>query len=320
MMSSMKIAAHANTQALAFVAGVIGLLFNCCSPASGAEAVDLKLVLATDVSGSINNDELWLERAGTAQAFLDPDVIKAIQNGALGRIAVSMLDFSSPGFGKTVINWRIISDRPSAAAFARTILALPRPVGDRTSISNALELGAALIRSSDKSIFATRKVIDVMGDGANNIGKPMEQMRNLVTKQGVVINGLPVMDESANGYFPNLDRYYQACVAGGRGAFIIIVRSYRDFAPAMRRKLILEIAQNESPTQQARENFAHDTLLRRIAATRRPPVQAPVLLRPARNEFSNHCDVVDAPVAPPKPPKQTKQKGRLESRPDLNRR
>jgi len=296
MMLRMKIAAYAGMQALAFMAGAIGLLFNCCSPASAAEAVDLKLVLATDVSGSINSEELWLERTGTAQAFLDPDVIKAIQNGALGRIAVSMLDFSSPGFGKTVIDWRIIQDRASAAAFARTILALPRPPGDRTSISNALELGAALIRSSDKNIFATRKVIDVMGDGANNIGKPMEQMRNLVTRQGVVVNGLPVMDESANGYFPNLDRYYQACVAGGRGAFIIIVRSYRDFAPAMRRKLILEIAQNENPKRQAREDFAPNSLLRRIATARPAPVQAPVLLRPARNEFSNHCDVADAPI------------------------
>ncbi len=297
MMLSMKIAPDLSTRALALVAGAIPLLFNCCSPATAAEAVDLKLVLATDVSGSIDNNELYLERAGTAQAFLDPDVIKAIQNGALGRIAVSMLEFSSPGFGKTVIGWRIIHDRTSAAAFARSILALPRPFGDRTSISNALELGAALIRSSDRNIFATRKVIDVMGDGANNIGKPMEQMRDLVTKQGVVVNGLPVMDESANGYFPNLDRYYQACVAGGRGAFIIIVHSYRDFAPAMRRKLILEIAQNESPTRQAREDFAKDNLLRRVATRRPAPVPAPVLLRPAHNEFSNHCDVVDAPVA-----------------------
>src|SRR5437868_2661706 len=157
MMLSMKIGPHVNTQALAFLAGVIGLLFNCYLPASAAEAVDLKLVLATDVSGSINNDELWLERAGTAAAFLDADVIKAIQSGALGRVAVSMLDFSCPGFGKTVIEWLIIQDRPSAAAFARAILALPRSPGDRTSISNALELGAALIRSSDKNIVATRK-------------------------------------------------------------------------------------------------------------------------------------------------------------------
>lgn len=297
MLQTMKIAPHFGVQALAFVAGAIGLLLNGCSPAAAAEAVDLKLVLATDVSGSIDNNELWLERAGTAEAFLDPDVIKAIQGGALGRIAVSMLDFSSPGFGKTVINWRIIQDRPSAAAFARTILALPRTPGDRTSISNALELGAALIRSSDNNIFATRKVIDVAGDGANNIGKAMEQTRNLITRQGVVVNGLPVMDESANGFFPNLDRYYQACVAGGRGAFVIIVRSYRDFGSAMRRKLILEISQNENQTGQVREGFAENNLLRRIARANPPPMQAPVLLRPARNEFSNHCDVADAPLA-----------------------
>jgi len=272
-------------------------LFNGCSPALAAEAVDLKLVLATDVSGSINNDELWLERAGTSAAFLDPDVIRAIQSGAIGRIAVSMLDFSSPGFGKTVIDWRIIRDRPSAAAFARTVLALPRTPGDRTSISNALELGAALIGSSDRNIFATRKVIDVMGDGANNIGKPMEQTRDLVARQGIIINGLPVMDESANGYFPNLDRYYQACVAGGRDAFIVPVRSYRDFASAMRRKLILEISQNNERRPDAREDFAENNLLRRIATPKRAPVQRSVLLRPARNEYSRHCDVADAPVS-----------------------
>lgn len=295
-MQSMKFAPHTRAQSLAFVAGTIGLLFSCCSPASAAQAVDLKLVLAMDVSGSMDNQEFWLEGAGTAAAFLDPDVIKAIQGGALGRIAVSMLDFSSPGFGKTVIGWRTIQDRASAAALARTIIALPRPPGDRTSISNALELGAALIRSSDKDIIATRKVIDVAGDGANNIGKAEERTRDLVTKQGIVVNGLPVMDESANGYFPNLDRYYQACVAGGRGAFVIVVHSYRDFASAMRRKLILEISQNENPKRQARDESAPNDLLRRVASAKPAPVQAPILLRPARNEYSNRCDVVDAPV------------------------
>jgi hypothetical protein len=294
MMLSMKIA----RQTSVFLAGTIGLLSNCFSPASATEAVDLKLVLATDVSGSIDNEELWVERAGTATAFLEPDVLKAIQSGALGRIAVSMLDFSSPGFGKIVLGWHIVQDRASAAAFSRSILALPRPPGDRTSISNALELGAALIRSSDK-IVATRNVIDVSGDGPNNIGKAMEQTRDLVTKQGVVVNGLPVMDDNASGFFPNLDRYYQACVAGGRGAFIIVVRSYRDFASAMRRKLILEIAQNENTKRLAREEFARDTLLRRIATFKAMPMRAPVLLRPAHNEYSNHCDVADAPVAKP---------------------
>src|SRR5689334_9136000 len=159
--------------------GALLLFSTIYSPASALENVDLKLVLATDVSGSISSDELWLMRSGTATAFLDPDVIKAIQTGALGRIAVAMLDFSSPGFGKTVIGWRIIQDAAGAAALSRAILALPRTPGDRTAVSNALELGAQALRSSAKDIAANRNVIDVTGDGPNNIGKPMEQTRNL---------------------------------------------------------------------------------------------------------------------------------------------
>jgi hypothetical protein len=292
----MRIAPRLDVKALTFVGGTIGVWFNSYWPASAAENVDLKLVLATDVSGSINNDELWLERAGTAAAFLDADVIKAIQSGALGRVAVSMLDFSSPGFGKTVIGWRIIKDRASAAAFARTIIGLPRTPGDRTSISNALELGAQLIGASDKDIVATRNVIDVTGDGANNIGNPMQQTRETVIRRGVVINGLPVMDESARGYLPDLDKYYQACVAGGRGAFVMIVRSYRDFASAMRRKLILEISQEENLKSQTQEAFGQSNPVTRIAGTRSTPAEAPTLLRPTRNAYSDHCDVTDAPL------------------------
>jgi hypothetical protein len=255
--------------------------------ALATENVDLKLVLATDVSGSISNDELWLERQGTAAAFLYPDVIKAIENGALGRIAVAMLDFSSPGFGKTVIDWRIIKDRQSAADFARAILAIPRTPGNRTSVSNALELGAQLIASSEKDFVATRKVIDIAGDGANNDGKPLQSMHAKVMAEGIVVNGLPIMDESANGYFPGLDKYYQGCVAGGSGAFVIVVRSYRDFAAAMRRKLILEISEDENAIKLAEDG----NLLKYVAAAQEPPI-----LRPARNEYSNRCTVPDAPV------------------------
>jgi hypothetical protein len=210
-----------------------------------------------------------------------------------------MLDFSSPGFGKTVIGWRIIQDAASAAAFSRAILALPRTPGDRTSVGNALELGAAAIRGSDKDIVASRNVIDVTGDGPNNTGKPMLQMRDRTLAQGIIVNGLPVIDQDAAGYFPNLDRYYQACVAGGPGAFVLVVNSYRDFASAMRRKLILEISQNEQATKQADAETNRQALMRRIAAAPSyirklaPPNPAPppLLLRPARNEFSNRCDI-----------------------------
>jgi hypothetical protein len=291
----MKIAPIPGLKLSILPCGAAAAFLSWCWPASAAENVDLKLVLATDVSGSISSDELWLERTGTATAFLDPDVIKAIRGGALGRIAVSMLDFSSPGFGKTVIGWRIIQDAASAAGFARAILALPRTPGDRTSISNALELGVQAIRTSEKEIVATRKVIDVAGDGPNNIGKPMLQIRERAVAQGIVVNGLPVMDENANGYFANLDRYYQACVAGGRGAFVIVVHSYGDFTSAMRRKLILEISQNEEGKKLAGDE-RNGTHMRRIAAAfivRAPPkpAQPPALLRPGRNEFSSRCDV-----------------------------
>jgi len=290
----------------ALLCGVGAVCSSCCSPAAAAEYVDVKLVLATDVSGSINNNELWLERTGTAAAFLDPDVIRAIQGGALGRIAVAMLDFSSPGFGKTVTPWRVIRDAASAAAFAKEILALPRTPGDRTSVSNALELGAAAIRSSGKDIAGMRNVIDVTGDGPNNIGKAMTQIRERTIAQGIIVNGLPVMDEAAGGYFPGLDRYYQACVAGGVGAFVIVVHSYKDFASAMRRKLILEISENDAAAEaskHAEDESTRRALMRRVAAAPAPsyirkpaptpPIPPSALLRPARNEYSDRCDIPD---------------------------
>jgi hypothetical protein len=266
-------------------------LLNGFGPAWAVEHVDLKLVLATDVSGSITNNELWLERQGTAAAFLYPDVIRAIENGALGRIAVSMVDFSSPGFGKTVIDWRIIQDRQSAADFARAILAIPRTPGNRTSLSDAIELGEELLESSDKEIVATRKVIDLAGDGANNDGNPLAETRRRVMAQGITVNGLAIMDENANGYFPKLDRYYQACVAGGRGAFVIAIKSYRDFGTAMRRKLILEISADETGTKLAEDERRREPLLRRIAVA-----QSPVLLRPEVNEYSKACTIPDEPA------------------------
>src|SRR5262245_30155800 len=232
------------TESFAAMLGVSVALMSM--PALAVEHVDLKLVLATDVSGSISNDELWLERRGTAAAFLYPDVIKAIEGGALGRIAVAMIDFSSPGFGKTVIDWHIVHDRASASEFAQAILKIPRTPGNRTSISNALELGTELIRSSENEIVATRSVIDIAGDGPNNDGKPLAAIRERVIARGIAVNGLAIMDERANGYFPGLDKYYQGCVAGGRGAFVIVVQSFWDFGAAMRRKLIREISENEN--------------------------------------------------------------------------
>jgi hypothetical protein len=151
-----------------------------------------------------------------------------------------------------------------------------------------------MLESSDKDITSSRKVIDVSGDGPNNWGKHMQPVHDSTVANGIVINGLPVMDQQANGYFPDLDKYYAACVAGGRGSFVIVVRNYRDYATGMRRKLVLEISQNGSPAQRAA--MAREPLLTRVAAAGGPNA-APPVLRPGPNEFSNQCDNVTGPFS-----------------------
>jgi Protein of unknown function (DUF1194) len=277
---------------LALLAG-LAFLPQPVSSAGAPQQVDLKLVLAVDVSGSIDNDEVQLEREGTADAFMDPEVIRAIQNGSLGRIAVAMIDFSSQPYNKIVADWHIIRDRQTAAQFSDLVRKLPRSVGHRTSISSAFQLGTLMLESSDKDITAGRKVIDVSGDGPNNWGDHLQPVHDRTVANGIVINGLPVMDEQANGYFPDLDKYYAACVAGGRGAFVVVVRSYRDYAAGMRRKLVLEISQNETPT---REAALPQAKLIRIAAPGGPNAGPPVL-RPGPNQFSNQCDQTTGPFS-----------------------
>jgi Protein of unknown function (DUF1194) len=266
------------------------LLALCSSAPAAPQQVDLKLVLAVDVSGSIDSEEFQLEREGTADAFADPEVLKAIQGGSLGRIAVAMLDFSSPQFDKVLLDWTVIKDKASAMAFSEAIRNSPRTPGRRTSVSSALELGSLLLESSEKDILATRRVIDVTGDGPNNDGGPMTEAHDKTIAQGVIVNGLPVMDEMANGYFPELDRYYAGCVTGGRGAFVVVVHSYKDYSQAMRHKLILEISQNETLLKQAQETGSRSNLLVRTAAGPQPP-SGPTVLRSAPNEFSQHCDI-----------------------------
>ena len=259
--------------------------------ASGVTQVDLKLIIATDVSRSINNEEARIQREGTAEAFLNPDVVKAIQNGALGRIAVAMIDWSSPQFDRVVLDWTIVKDKASAAALAEKIRATPRTPGRRTSISSALELGTLLLEASDKDIVATRRVIDVSGDGPNNDGNPMQETHDKTIANGVIVNGLPIMDENANGYYPDLDKYYAGCVVGGKGAFVVVVRSFKDFGAAMRHKLILEISQNESQIKQAQESAQQNGLLVRVAAGNDSgPSAQPQVMRPT-NGYPGGCDI-----------------------------
>lgn len=272
--------------------GSVALLLALCSSAPaapGTTQVDLKLVLAVDVSGSIDSEEFRLEREGTADAFADPDVLKAIQSGSLGKIAVAMLDFSSPQFDKVLIDWTIIKDKASALAFSDAVRNSPRTPGRRTSVSSALELGSLLLETSEKDIVATRRVIDVTGDGPNNDGNSMTEAHDKTIAQGIIVNGLPVMDDMANGYFPDLDKYYAGCVTGGRGAFVVVVHSYKDYSAAMRHKLILEISQNETLLKQALDHSPQKSLLVKTAAS--PAAAPPTVLRSAPNEYSKNCDI-----------------------------
>jgi len=275
----------------ALIAGsVLALSASSSVSAPATQQVDLKLVLATDVSGSINDEEFELQRQGTADAFMDPEVVKSIQGGALGRIAVAMFDFSSPEYAKVILDWHIIRDKATATAFAELLRNAPRSPGRRTSVSSALELGSTLIEASAGDIVATRKVIDVSGDGPNNDGNPMRETHERVIGQGIVVNGLPIMDDNANGYYPDLDKYYGACVAGGRGSFVIVARSFKDFGLAMRHKLILEISGIDPQTKFADHAPAKNGLLTKVAVGDNP-LNAPQVIRPGQNEFSEHCDI-----------------------------
>ncbi len=215
------------------------------SAARAAERVDLELVIATDVSRSIDEDEARLQREGVAAAFLDPGVIGAINSGALGRIAVTYIDYSSRPFNKVVANWRVIRDHASAAAFAELLLKAPLTYGRRTSIADAVEHGVELIENN--AYQGTRRVIDVSGDGPNNHGNLVTSVRDAAVAKGIVINGLPITNDPGPGlrsryYLPDLDKYYVGCVIGGTGAFQVPARDFKDFARAIKKKLILEIA------------------------------------------------------------------------------
>ena len=261
------------------------------SAPSGTQQVDLKLVIATDVSRSINDEEATIQREGMAEAFNSPEVVKAIQSGALGRIAVAMLDWSSPEFNRVVLDWTIIDGKNSAAAFAEQVRSAPRTPGRRSSISGAIEMGALMLEASEKNIIATRRVIDVSGDGPNNDGRPLSETHKEVIAQKIVINGLPIMDENANGYYPNLDKYFAGCVVGGTGAFVVVVRSFKDFGAAMRRKLILEISSDENQIKQVENEMRRFSPLVKVQAGQNgAPERSTEIIRPGQNEYSEQCD------------------------------
>lgn len=276
---------------LALLGVLVAALATLPAPAqpTGPVKVDVKLVIATDVSLSINDEEEQLEREGIAEVFLDPDVVKAIKGGALGRIAVAMLDWSSPNYDRVVLDWTFVEDEASATALAEKVRTIPRTPGTRTSISGALERATLMLNESDGKIVATRKVIDVSGDGPNNDGVSLQHIHDTTANNGITVNGLPIMDENAEGYVPDLDQYYAACVVAGKGSFLVVVKKFKDFGAAMRRKLVLEISQNQSQIRQTLGELQANPLLKRIAAGDSGPASQAQIQRPAKT-YPGGCD------------------------------
>ena len=206
--------------------------------------VDLELVLAVDASRSIDAEEAALQRAGYIEAISHPDFVRAIRTGgANGRIALAYFEWAGQVRQDTIVPWHVIDSQESAAAFAAMIRGGTRDSLRGTSISGALIFGAGLISAAPYA--EQRRVIDVSGDGPNNLGSPVLEARDTALASGIVINGLPLLIRPSPTY-RHLDRYYADCVIGGPGAFMLPVYDMKEFATAIRRKLILEVS-GETP-------------------------------------------------------------------------
>lgn len=207
--------------------------------------VDLELVLAVDVSRSMDIEEQQIQRQGYIDALRHPDVIEAALAGPLGRIAVTYFEWAGPGDRTLIVPWTLIGSVAEAEAFAAKLSVAPRTRISGTSISGAILYGGALF---GQAFNGYRQTMDISGDGPNNAGGPVLDARDAIVARGITINGLPIMLNKVSSYGPygvpnlDLDVYYEDCVIGGPGAFMVPVRDVNNFAEAIRQKLILEIA------------------------------------------------------------------------------
>ena len=208
-------------------------------PPAWGKDVDLALILAIDVSGSVNAERWELQRRGYEAAFNSPEVLQSITSGPHKAIAVTMVEWSGVNHQRQVVEWTVISDELSAATFASLMAEAPRVYSDWTSISAALDFAAPLF---DKSgVTAGRRIIDVSGDGVNNQGRPINDARDQVVAKGIIINGLPILSD-----YDALDGYYEDHVIGGAGAFMEVVKDYSTFGKAVLSKLVREIAGDDA--------------------------------------------------------------------------
>lgn len=219
------------------------------SPAQ-AEKVDLELVLAADGSGSIDDEELRLQREGYAAAITNPKILDAIRGGFHQKIALAFVEWGGPYSQHTIVDWRVIDGPEAAASFAAALLAAPRAAESYNSISEAIFYSVNLIEAN--AYEGRRKIIDISGDGPQINGRPLAQARALAMLAGITINALVV--SSPGGGYPGprgepLIEHYQNDVIGGRGAFVHMAEGRDGFAPAILKKMILEIAERLDANQ-----------------------------------------------------------------------
>jgi hypothetical protein len=210
-----------------------------------AMVVDLELVLAVDVSYSMDPEEQALQREGYVKALTSKEFLSALREGANGKIAITYVEWAGANDQKIVLPWRLIDGPEAAGAVADEIERTPPRRASRTSIASGILFAKSLFDSS--GYRGLRRVIDVSGDGANNAGPLIVPSRDAVLSAGITINGLPIMLNRPNGFMDiaNLDIYYEDCVIGGAGAFVVPIRERSQFIDATRKKLILEVAGRE---------------------------------------------------------------------------
>jgi hypothetical protein len=208
-----------------------------------AVPVDVELVLAVDVSYSMDPEEQALQREGYIAGITSREFMQALRSGHYGKVAVTYFEWAGPYDQKIIVPWRLIDGPEAADAFANELARAPYRRASRTSISGALSFAKPLFDGSGYRGF--RRVVDVSGDGANNSGTFVTLARDDVLAAGMTINGLPIMLKRPNAFtmdIDNLDIYYEDCVIGGPGAFVVPIREREQFKEATRTKLVLEIA------------------------------------------------------------------------------
>jgi hypothetical protein len=208
-----------------------------------AAAVDVELILAVDVSYSMDMDELAIQREGYAQAIMSKEFLQALKAGPTGKVAITYFEWAASSDQKIIIPWRVIDGPETADAVANEIMKTPIRRASRTSISGAIYFAMPLF--DENPYHGLRRVIDISGDGPNNNGAPVEGARDTALAKGIVINGLPIMVKEPSYStmdIDNLDWYYEDCVIGGPGSFVVSIKDRDKFKEAIRTKLLLEVA------------------------------------------------------------------------------